>query len=189
MFNLTRATEFAQLIISQYISEGDIVIDCTMGNGHDTLYMAKLVGEKGRVISFDIQMDALINTKSLLIEENAVKQVVLINDSHEHIDLYVQNRIAGAMFNLGYLPRGNINITTKANSTLTALKKCISILKSKGIITLVIYYAHTNGNIEKDAIIEFVESLDPKRFHVIQSGYINQTNYPPIIITIIKKGV
>ncbi len=38
--------------------EGDIVIDATMGNGHDTQFLAELVGENGHVYAFDIQESA-----------------------------------------------------------------------------------------------------------------------------------
>ena len=44
--------------------EGDYVVDATIGNGYDTLFLAKLVKESGHVFGFDIQEQALINTKS-----------------------------------------------------------------------------------------------------------------------------
>ncbi len=42
---------------------GDFVIDATMGNGHDTAFLAELVGPSGEVFAFDIQKEALINTE------------------------------------------------------------------------------------------------------------------------------
>ncbi len=53
-----------------YISEGDIVLDCTVGNGNDTLTLARLVGDKGQVYGFDIQSIALQRTKEKLEGEN-----------------------------------------------------------------------------------------------------------------------
>lgn len=38
---------------------GDTVIDATAGNGHDTVFLAQLVGRQGRVWAFDVQSSAL----------------------------------------------------------------------------------------------------------------------------------
>jgi len=186
-YNLTQVTEFAQAMISQHLHKGDVVIDGTMGNGHDTLFLAKKVGIEGKVISFDIQKSALEKTKNLIKDNKLDDSVVLINDSHENIDIYVKDKIAGAMFNLGYLPGGDHNLATKAHSTIHALKKCLALLQQKGAITVVIYCGHGEGYVEKDAILEYVKVLSPSLFHVIKVEYFNQLSYPPIIVTIIKK--
>lgn len=186
-YNLTRVTEFAQSIISQYLHPGDIAVDCTMGNGYDTLFLAKLIGEEGKVISFDVQKVALEKTRLLLEQNKVLGSVVLVNDSHENVEKYIDKEISAAMFNLGYLPGESSNIATNANSTLSALKKCLEILKPKGVVSLVLYYGHQEGFIEKNSILQYVSSLDSRLFHVIKTEYINQKNNPPIIITIIKK--
>ena len=56
---LTKITEINKLFIEDVISNGDIVIDATMGNGYDTKYLAEKVGENGFVYSFDIQEEAI----------------------------------------------------------------------------------------------------------------------------------
>ena len=33
--------------ILEHLSEGDVAVDFTMGNGHDTEFLSKTVGEKG----------------------------------------------------------------------------------------------------------------------------------------------
>ncbi len=38
-------------------------VDATMGNGHDTERLARLVGAEGRVTAFDIQAQALTQTR------------------------------------------------------------------------------------------------------------------------------
>ena len=35
--------------------EGDYAVDATLGNGHDTCFLAKIVGDNGKVFGFDIQ--------------------------------------------------------------------------------------------------------------------------------------
>lgn len=184
---LTKPTEIAQLMMSKTLKKGDIVVDATMGNGHDTLFLAKTIGNEGRVFSFDIQDIAIANTQKLLEKNNIYDNVEMIKDGHENIDKYISDEIAGVMFNLGYLPKGDHNIITKAETTLVAIKKCLKLLKQNGMIIMVIYYGHLGGKTEKEKVTEYVEKLDPSLFHVLKVDYINQTKEPPILIGIIKK--
>ena len=48
--------------ILEHLGEGDICVDFTMGNGGDTLFLSKTVGETGKVYAFDIQEEALTST-------------------------------------------------------------------------------------------------------------------------------
>ncbi|TCO79799.1 class I SAM-dependent methyltransferase [Marinisporobacter balticus] len=184
---LTRPTEIAQSIMRGILKKGDVAVDATMGNGQDTLFLAKMVKSEGKIFAFDIQDLAVANTKKLLEKNHIYDDVHIIQDSHENIDRYVSDEIAGVMFNLGYLPKGDHQIITKAETTLVALKKSLKLLKRNGIITMVIYYGHLGGETEKEKIIEYVEKLDPNLFHVLKIDYINQTQEPPIIIGIVKK--
>ncbi|SHI46842.1 Putative rRNA methylase [Clostridium cavendishii DSM 21758] len=184
--DLRRPTELAKLFLKGNIKNGDIVVDATMGNGNDTLFLSELVGNKGKVFSFDIQEIAILSTKKLL-ENNNVNNVELIQKGHENIGEYISEEIAAIMFNLGYLPKGDHTISTKAETTITAIEKGLKLLKKDGIITVIIYYGHEEGQIEKEKLLKYFETLDSKKFHVMKSDYINQLKQPPILITIIKK--
>ena len=46
---LRNARYLARDFLDGLIQPGDAVVDATMGNGHDTLYLAQKVGESGRV--------------------------------------------------------------------------------------------------------------------------------------------
>ena len=48
--------------------EGAFVIDATVGNGYDTVYLAGKVGETGREYGFDVQMEAIGATRARLNE-------------------------------------------------------------------------------------------------------------------------
>ena len=52
---LTKITDINKIYIEKLVKKGDIVVDATMGNGYDTLYLAKIIGEEGFLYSFDIQ--------------------------------------------------------------------------------------------------------------------------------------
>ena len=57
---INNMTDFVKFIISDKVKPGDFVIDGTAGNGHDTLFLANLVSDSGRVYSFDITIGSYI---------------------------------------------------------------------------------------------------------------------------------
>lgn len=58
---MLRPLEMAHDFLREIITDQDTVVDATMGNGHDTLFLAKLAKE---VYAFDIQEQALSIRKS-----------------------------------------------------------------------------------------------------------------------------
>ena len=77
-------------LLLRHIRPGGVCADFTMGNGHDTLFLSRAVGETGRVYAFDIQPSALEHTAALLRQEHAPENVTLICDSHHHAAHYIQ---------------------------------------------------------------------------------------------------
>ncbi|MCK8624277.1 methyltransferase domain-containing protein [Apilactobacillus sp. TMW 2.2459] len=180
---------YSHTLISDIVQPGDTVIDATAGNGHDTKYLSSIVGKNGKVYSFDIQKEAINNTKKLLSENNIIDNVELHNCGHENIHRIVKDKISCAIFNLGYLPGPTTNktIITHSKTTLPAINDCIKLLKKDGIIILVLYYGHPGGQEEKNDVINFAEKLNQKLFTVLKYQFINQINEPPILIAIQKK--
>lgn len=165
---------------------GGNAVDCTMGNGHDTLFLAELAGENGHVTAFDIQSTAVENTKRLIESHGLSDRVSLIHAGHEHIDEYVTEPICAAMFNLGYLPGGNHSIATRADTTICAINKCLELLQPGGIVSIGIYYGGDSGFDEKNAVYEFLKTVDFKKYLLISHEYINRPNCPPIAVIIEK---
>lgn len=181
-------TTLAKNFIKESVNSGDIVVDATMGRGNDTLLLRELVGENGFVYAFDIQQEAVDSTKAKLIENNLYSNVELILDGHENIDTYINsNNVSCVVFNFGYLPKANHNISTKPHSSILAIKKSLKVLKKKGVISLCVYQGGDTGFEEKEAIFEFLKSLDYNEYTVIVSEFFNRPNYPPIHIKIIKE--
>ena len=59
------------------MKEGDLCIDVTAGNGSNyTLFLCELVGECGRVLAFDIQKEAVENTKKRILEHQMEKRAI-----------------------------------------------------------------------------------------------------------------
>ena len=151
-----------------------IAIDFTMGNGHDTLFLSKVAKQ---VYSFDIQQEALNNTKKLIEDTDNVN---LILASHENFDCYVKNFDVG-IFNLGYLPNGDHQITTMADSSLQAIKKAVEYLNRKGELFLVVYIGHDEGKKESLLIEEYVASLDHISYNVALFKMMNKLSAPYVI--------
>lgn len=182
-----QATEWVRHFVREQVREGDLCIDATMGNGHDTLFLAQLVGPSGHVTAFDIQEQALENTKKKLEQQGLVQNCTLLLQSHEHMDKYgKEGTVSCVMFNLGYLPGGDHRIATKASSTIRALKAGLKLLRKNGLLTLCVYSGGDTGFEEKEQVLDFVKGLDPGEFLVICSEYINRPHHPPVPVLIIK---
>lgn len=83
------AVEITKMIMKEYVKPGYIALDCTVGNGNDTVLLASLVGQEGKVYGFDIQSIAIEVTGDKLKEEGLENRVTLIEDSHEFLDKYI----------------------------------------------------------------------------------------------------
>lgn len=189
VMSLLTALHFSHELLAKQIKPGDTVIDATIGNGHDTLFLAKLVGKQGKVYGFDIQKQAVESTQTRLEQNDAAEQVSLFCQGHETIAQTVPagQLIQGAIFNLGYLPRGDKKIVTHADTTIEAASQILNRLATNGLLLLVLYSGHAEGFAEKQAILPFVQSLPQENFDVLAYHFINQKNEPPYLIAIQKK--
>lgn len=189
---LAKILPFTRTLMDLAVNEGDIAVDATVGNGHDTLYLAQRVGESGHVFGFDIQKEAIAATSARLQEHNMLQRVTLFQASHdqllEKIPAHYHGRITGAMFNLGYLPGGDKRIVTKPDSTIRAIEQLLQIMAKEGIIVIVVYHGHPEGAIERDALLHYTKAIDQKRAHVLKYEFINQMNNPPFIIALEKRS-
>ena len=181
---LQRVLPYTKRLLEQAVSPGDCVVDGTAGNGHDTLFLAELTGASGKVFAFDIQAEAIKATGERVQE---FQHVELVHDSHVKIKEYVTEPISAAVFNLGYLPKGDHSIITKAQSTLAALEQCLELLTVNGLLLIVVYSGHEGGSEERDAVMEFISALPQKSFDVLKYEFINQQHSPPFLLAVEKK--
>ncbi len=181
---------FAHELMQDTISPGDFVIDATCGNGFDTVFLGELTGSTGKVLAFDIQEQAIQTTKQLL-NQHQLTNVELILAGHEHVEQYIptemKNKIAGAIFNLGYLPRSDKQVITKPTTTIQAIDALATNLKPGGVIVCVVYYGHNGGLEEKEALLNHVKDINQDDYRVLQYGFINQVNNPPFILAIERR--
>lgn len=185
--NNYQITSWCAHFIEDHVKSGDICIDATMGNGNDTLLLSRLCGENGHVYAFDIQEQALENTKKRLDEAHAVQNYDLILNSHVHMDQYAEaNSVSCIVFNFGYLPGGDHQKSTKSSTSIPALETALKLLKKKGQLSLCIYSGGDSEFEELDTILAWLKELDPKKYLVIKTDYYNRPNNPPIPVLVIK---
>ena len=178
---MKRPLEMAHDFLAQVITKDDVVVDATMGNGYDTLFLAKLAKQ---VYAFDIQEQALEKT-SQRIQEAGLTNVDLILQGHETVDQFV-TEVKAAIFNLGYLPSADKSIITQPQTTLEALEKLCRMLVKGGRIAIMIYYGHEGGDIERDAVLDFVSQLPQQEYTATIYRTLNQINNPPFLVMIEK---
>jgi tRNA G37 N-methylase Trm5 len=189
---LDSVLQFARRAAASIIKPGDLVIDATVGQGHDTLMLAELVGIDGKVFGFDIQEAAIaIARDRIMTNLGSHHSISWVHGSHEFmletIPSEWMGQVSVIMFNLGYLPGFDHRITTTTQATLSGLDAAVQLLKSCGIITLVAYTGHEGAQEEADAVEHWASLLPQKLFSVLSYRFINQLNHPPFLIVVEKK--
>ena len=78
---INKVTEVNKIYLENIINEDDVVIDATMGNGYDTVYLAKKVGPKGKVYAFDVQEEVSCIVFNLGYLPRAKHQIITKSDT------------------------------------------------------------------------------------------------------------
>ena len=171
-----RLTEHVHQILGSHLRHGDYAIDATAGNGHDTLFLAQMVGANGSVLAIDLQASAIEATRQRLATVSTQAQIRL--EQADHADLLEaevarRSELAAAIvFNLGYLPGSDKAVQTRPAHTLRALDASARLLHSGGRLCVTAYRAHPGGQDEAQA----VENWMCER---VSSGWQLESRIPP----------
>lgn len=152
----TPLTRRAHDLLGEQLSLGEIAIDATAGNGHDTLFLATRVGPSGTVHAFDIQAQALEQTRERVAAAHCRTPVFLHHRSHADmlstLPASARGQVAAITFNLGYLPGADHSTTTQTDSTLAALRQSLTLLRPGGVLSVLAYRGHAGGREEAEAV-------------------------------------
>jgi 16S rRNA C1402 N4-methylase RsmH len=194
---MTQATRHAHLLVKTHLASLEqsslVALDATVGNGFDTIFLAECVGEKGIVLGFDVQDMSTAAQK--LAHAGLQDRVRLLQRGHETMlqtlsEIFLPHQILPSvhaiMFNLGYLPHGEKLLTTRTETTLSALQQSTQILAYGGILTVICYPAHDGGGDEAAAVIAWAKNLSAKEFGVSHTKVINKHGIPPELIAVYK---
>ena len=161
-------TVLAQAFIAPALSPGGYAVDATVGNGHDSLFLARSIGPEGHLFGFDVQASAIDLTFRRLRQVELDAGVSLFHEGHERLAERLAGeyggRIQAIMFNLGYLPGGDKGVTTRSETTLAALQACEALLMPGGRLTILAYTGHPGGEREAETVELWLNGLDPAQW-------------------------
>lgn len=181
---MMKLTEIAHARLADHLQAGDLAVDATAGNGHDTAFLAERVGAGGRVIAIDIQEDALAATRARLAAAGLLERVDLVCTDHcAHLATLADAHtgcVAAVLFNLGYLPGGDKSIKTDAANTELALDRARRLLRCGGLLCVTAYRGHDGGP-EEAAIVEEWMEKQAQGGDAVEKNVPESTNQPPIL--------
>lgn len=180
------ACDLAHSFWKPILKNGGNVIDATMGNGHDTLFLAEtlLAFSEGTLHGFDIQEKAVEKTKALLESKlgKHPERIRLHLESHERMDHYVKEPVILIVYNLGYLPGGDKTITTEVDSTLKSIDLGMKMLDNGGVLSITCYPGHEEGMREEQALLEIFKKWAPGNVSVSHFRLLNRKKAPSLIL-------
>ncbi|NGX57479.1 MAG: hypothetical protein K940chlam3_00371 [Chlamydiae bacterium] len=162
---------------AKLIDGNSLVIDATCGNGYDSEFLASL--KPTHLYCLDLQQDAIDVTKSKLNDTSCS----FFQQCHSCFpNEILENSVKLVVYNLGYLPGGNKNLTTKTETTLLSLKNAMGLLVSGGVISITCYPGHEEGTHEGKAILKWSSTLDPSQWSCCVHTFTNRKKSPSLIL-------
>lgn len=180
---LNQPTAFAHLLWQQILCPGDAAIDATCGNGKDSFEIARQIGPQGHLIAIDIQETALERTKVLLQTLPEQPRLSLLHQSHAAMpETLLDESVQLIVYNLGYLPGGNKELTTTTPSTLQSLAHSAQKLRPGGFFSIMCYPGHAEGAIETQALLDWATKLCKQSWICTQHQWVNRHTSPLLLI-------
>lgn len=179
-----RLTEHVHHVLSAHLRGGDFVIDATAGNGHDTLFLARAVGESGKVLAVDLQASAIEATRQKLAVAGVAARVQL--EQGDHADLLEAEagraaaQAAAIVFNLGYLPGSDKTIQTHSSQTLRALEASAELMRLSALLCVTAYRAHPGGEAEAESVETWMRAREAEGWRV-DCHVPPSNNLPPVL--------
>ena len=179
----SRPVQCAQDWVEGIVCPGDTVVDATAGNGHDSLFLAKLVGRDGFLHAFDIQEKAIESTRSLLKKNDLGGENIMLHcASHSRMGEWVSPGVKAVMFNLGYLPGGDKELISREEETIPAIRMALELTVPGGIVSVVCYPGHAGGDVEAAAVLNLLRSLGAGKWRVAELYHGNAPSPAPFLM-------
>ena len=157
------------------LRDGGVAVDATCGKGRDTVFLARYAT---RVFAFDVRTEAIKATTRALEAEKLADRVTCVAQSHDTMRDVIDAPVRVVAFNLGYFPGGDKTKTTRAETTLLAIKQALTLLEAGGLLALTVYPGHPEGVKEAHAIDAYLSTLPAKHFTVMKEQLLNRHHAP-----------
>ncbi|MFT4177520.1 MAG: class I SAM-dependent methyltransferase [Luteolibacter sp.] len=178
-----RPTTLLHTLLREVIAVGDVAIDATAGNGHDTVFLAECVGGNGSVLAFDVQEAAIASASARVSAAGFAERVRFFLESHANLAAHVEPAsVAAVIFNLGYLPGEDHARTTQADETVRALGQAKRVLKSGGVLAVVCYPGHEAGAVEAAAVEVWMTALAGEKWRVAKYAALGTLKPAPFLL-------
>jgi hypothetical protein len=179
--------DLAHQFWEQLLQKDDLVIDATCGNGKDSLAIALMLLHRGggALLCLDLQKTAIDHTQKLLQEQAArfFPHVSFFQQSHETFPAMIQKgSVKLIVYNLGYLPGGDKEITTQTETTIKSISQAFPLLCPGGVLSITCYPGHAEGAKEQIKLEEALSSLDPKSWSFSGHYWRNRASSPNLFI-------
>lgn len=170
--SLSEGTEFSESISERAMSPWTAPQD----TGWTRSFWLSAWEKRGAVHAFAIQVKAINELKEKFREN---PQVTIHGESYVNLSRYISEaRII--MYNLGYLPGGDCDLTTKTEETLRSLEQACQLVLPKGVISVVAYPGHPEGAREAVAVEEYLKALPGSVFEVLTLRQTNRSAKTPV---------
>jgi hypothetical protein len=187
--------QISKYVWNEIVRSGDTVIDATCGNGHDSLFLAKLAltPTSGSLYCVDIQQQAIQSTKSNVLKELPTplfERTKFYCQCHSTFPSEIEkDSVSLICYNLGYLPsisrQGNVKpMITTAPTTITSLNAALGLIKENGLLSVTAYPGHEGGEKETVEVENFFKSLDPFEWKVHAHFPLNRPKSPRLFLAL-----
>lgn len=158
----------AHELVASVLGPGDLAVDATAGNGHDTVHLARCVGGAGLVVGVDRSARAIEATRERVDRAGVGGRCRLVCRGHEELAEILAGQAPGrvprvVMFNLGYLPGDDMTTATASATTLAALAVGLELLPPGGLLTVILYSGHPGGAEEARAVVAWASGVGRRR--------------------------
>ena len=178
--------DVAQLFMAQKLATAKVIIDATCGNGHDCQFLAENSVKNSEIYAFDIQQAGIKQTKQLLAENSLLNKVEIHNDNFVNMKKYLNKMIDLVVFNLGYLPGNDKNITSCVTDLREIIPVILELLAPHGLVVITSYPGHQQGEKEFLWLEKYLPELSNKVYNVGKYQLFNHQKPSPIVYIIEK---
>lgn len=183
--------DMAHTYWAKLLTPGDIAIDATCGNGHDScvLFRELMVNtspeKRGTLIAMDIKSEAIAATRKRLanaFSPTDVEGVRFIHGCHSRFpENIAPESVKLIVYNLGYLPGSDKRKTTLVHTTLRSVENALPLIESGGAISITCYPGHQEGQKEEYQLLRLMNALSPHYWNICHHRWLNRNRAPSLI--------